>query len=202
MYVNRKSRQVFLAHMKTGSRAVRDILRNRGFESVYGHHGGPWHGRTPKFTTEPGTWWYEQDPYEFRYYTVVRNHFDIIQTFLHMPHGDQFDGIPDEIGKVKEFMRGRSPHFHHGSKLFKFVQEVPGVDVMSFECLAFDLNRMLEWGGHAPLSATEWIQGEPNKGFLTTAKPRLHYREYTSPELRAWIEDRFATEMSILGYAW
>lgn len=221
MYVHRKAKLVYLAHMKVGSRAVRDALRKRGFQSVYGHHGGPWHGRQQKFDNEPQAWWWGQNTGEYQYYATVRNHFDILRTYWHWQKVD--GGRPDapnlfprtakDLSEfVQRFMWGRVPHFHNARRFFRFVQEVPRLRLWYFEDQRDHLQGFINH--HAPPSEKPWehpwppfedadYPEVPDSGFITNGKPSpggLPWQEFYTPETRAWVEDWFGEEMEELGY--
>lgn len=225
MYVHRKAKLVYLSHMKVGSRAVRDALRKRGFLTVYGHHGGPWHGRQQKFDSEPQSWWWEQDTGGFEYFATVRNHFDIIRTYWHWQKQDGGAGRTEGLGDfprdpdvlkafIDRFTWSRVPHFHNRGRLFRFVQEVPGLNVWYYEAQREHLRGFID--GYAPpdgavaLWEHPWPPFEdadypdvPDSGFVTSQKPDpggLPWQEYYTPATRQVVEDIFWEEMMELGY--
>jgi hypothetical protein len=221
VYVHEQSKNVYLAHMKVGSRAVRDALRRRGFKSVYGHHGGPWHGRQQKFTNEPQSWWWMQDTGLYHYFATVRNHYDIIRTFWYWqikPGGRGADApFPQDADKLAEFihrfMWGRVPHFHNVGRIFRFTQEVPNLHVWHYERqrdhLASFINlradglHKLPWEHPWPPFEDADYPKKPDSGFVTAEKPNaggLPWQEDYNPATRQVVEDIFGQEMAELGY--
>lgn len=203
MYVHRNKGLIYLAHMKTGSRAVRDVLTKRGFQMVYGHHGGPWHGRQPKLDNEPQSWWWGEDPSDYEFYCTVRNPFDIIRTFWYWQNiGQPFPQSVEELsGWLHRFMWERVPHFHQNRRLFRFPQEVPDVLIWHFEHQRNALIDFLEFNGLPPLEDHEYPP-TPDSAYVTTGKPSPSggpWGHYTH-ETRSWVEWMFEEELYRFGY--
>ena len=202
MYYHKEKKVVYHAHMKVASRDTRDALQRRGFLQAYGHHGGPHGGRSvearDRLEAWAGhvTWWFDQDPGDFTFYGTVRNHFDIVLTFLHWGV-DGMNAITHEC--LAKFMWGRTSHFHNGHRLFRGLSEIPDMRIIRYESLRLDVSDMLYAHGLPPLEDGELA----NDGrFATVGKPREDYRTIYTPEERLVVEERYAGEMAQLGYSW
>jgi hypothetical protein len=202
LYVHREKRLVYLAHMKVGSQAVRDVLVPRGFRQVYGHHGGPWTGRQHKFDNEAQEWWWGQDASRYTYIATVRNHFDILRTFWYWQRKDEpFPRTAASLSDfVQRFMWQRVAHFHNGRFLFRFGQEVPNLWVFPFEDQREYLAHMLWMHALPELEDHEYVTGQPNPAHATATKPRVPWAEEYTTETTAWVVDHFGGEMGYYGY--
>ena len=196
MYVHKGAHVAYLAHMKVASRATRDVLLGRGFEQVFGHHGGPHFCRKVGcrgLQRERQEYWFAQDPGDWTFYATVRNHLDIFSTFA------TWKGIEDvNEASIRGFMWQHQPHFHNAGRLFRFWQEVPDVKLMRYECLRDDLDRMLRrtFGDAYGLQPGEL---EWRENYRTKGKPADVMDALGAVGVRA-VKAIFAAEMAELGY--
>ena len=206
MYVHKERRIGYMAHMKVGSQGVRDVLMARGFTQIYGHHGGPWVGRQHKFNDAGQDWWWRNgSSRHWRFACTVRNHFDILRTYWYWTQKG-LGAFPQEVDVlasfVERFMWQRVPHFHTSGRLYRFVQEVPGVEVWHFEDQRERLNHWLWSYGLEELGGDEYVTGQPKAGHFTPEKPTQDWTQDYTPTTRQWVEARFGQEMAELGYCY
>jgi hypothetical protein len=144
----------------------------------------------------------------------------IIRTFWYWqikPKGRGADHpFPQDADTLREFlgrfMWGRVPHFHQQGRIFRFLQEVPLVNVWYFEDQRDHLKAFIN--GFAPPSEKPWehpwplfedadYPKKPDSGFVTAEKPNaggLPWHEDYTPATRQVVEDIFGQEMAELGY--
>ena len=167
MNVNFDKRIVFLHHQSVGSTATVPILKERGFETLGGHHDGPWHLRPHK--DQPSRRWWESDPRSYTYCYTVRNPFACILT-----HWWQWSLVPMEaepqvtVDFLEDFMyRGLKYHPHRGY-MFRYAWEPHLGPVMEArtESLRACLNRIFRSHDLPRIWDHEWVVRN-----ATTGKP-------------------------------
>lgn len=202
MWVHKERRIGFIAHPRTGSREIGyEILAKRGFVRFLGHHGVPWGGqypRTPK--NEPSGeqwWWFNESLLDWRFYAAHRNHFEVFHSIAHVIGLRQ----PLTPQRLATYIWGHHAVYRSQHVLFPAFFEVAGCRPLRFDHLRRDVDVMLLECGVEPLRHCE---GRRDKSIHHTApKPRdEHYSAILGPEVRAWIERTYATEMARFGYSW
>lgn len=184
MYIHLAAKIVFLAQPRTASRAIAAALLKIGFVLKQTHHDSL--SDMSPYIKDP----IEIDP-DWIIMSAVRNHFDIFISwwfkrghcysypwgvmFLKLVIGDEYLDPSREVTR-RMFWKYRKESTH----------------LIRFEDVEVNLNKILALRDLGPVSL-DHIGGK---------KGRLHYKEYHTPETRAFIEDMFGAEMQELGYAY
>lgn len=186
MYVHEAKRLVYLAHPKTASRAVRDALKQHGFvRSIYlpnsrphkcGTERGPNHHKGLR--EHPGPEW--------TVFAAVRNHFDAwVSWYAYTGRdGERFDP-----GFVERIMERNSTYFPEPDKMWALHTRFAD-RVLRYETQAADLSNLLGEQVVLPLEG------------VSEKRERRPYQEFYTPEMRAYVLDRFGDEIAAYGYKW
>jgi hypothetical protein len=195
MYVHEQSRLVFLAHPRTASVATAEALKKIGFRMWGGsHHMRLWEHSPPR--SSPAY----PDPRpngnelltlntrrEWTVFTTIRNHFDTAVSWVFRRFKDRtLDWSVDGFRTALDYNYWVDPHA---------MWAMHGADadvILRYETLEDDLARLLK-------ARSLRIAGLPR---LNTSGRRneAHYREFYTPETRAYVQERFKTELIGLGY--
>lgn len=200
MLVNFDRRVCFLLHPKTASRAISEALKERsGFVSVSDHH-ACWRpelysdrkmiqrGLDPKMVHR----WDAVRLEEYVYVFVIRNPFDVLASWYEdIQHGTR----PLGPKWHRKFIR-LHPKLFPKKGMWPYLADTPPgpIVVLRYENLEGDLrtlSRFLRFPDPGPLE----VIGKT----LTRAKD---YRDYYSPESRAWVEETFAGDIAVGGYSY
>ena len=199
MLVNFKRKLCFLLHPKTASRAISQALKEHsGFVPVSDHHAcwrpELWSDRKLKqrdLDPEMVHRWDEIRLEEFVYVFVIRNPFDTLASWYEdITHGQH----PIGPKWYKKFIRLHPKLFPKNGLWPYLVDHPPGPTVvLRYESLREELDTLSRWF-RFPHPQTLEVIGQT----LTRAKD---YRDYYSPESRAWVEETFAVDIEAGGYS-
>ncbi len=182
MYYHRKARVVYLANPRTASQATAAALLTVGFKkAVPGDHHSRLFEVGPVTPANRDDWWV---------FTTCRNHFDAAVSWVFAKH----QGEPPEWN-VDAFRNafdgnpwvGLDTLWHRHPFTSTVIDEF-----FRFESLEADLARML-----------------PPRGIAVPELPRINaspgrngapYQRFYSPETRAYVAERFETEIAAFGY--
>lgn len=198
MLVNFQRRVAFLLHPKTASRATSKALTERsGFVAVSDHH-ACWRPelypdrklKDRDLEPENVHRFRESNPAEWAYVYVIRNPFDTLASWYEdMAHG------PHPLGPkwYKKFIR-HHPKIFPKRGLWPYLHDPPPGPtlVLRYERLEAELCD-ISWLFRFPVPATLETIGKT----LTRAED---YREYYTPEGRAWVEENFAKDLEAGNY--
>jgi hypothetical protein len=202
MWLHRQKRVAFVADPRTGSRTVGyEILKNRGFEIMWGHHGVPWGSDFPR-NVRGGRegdlyWWFLEPLYEWTFYAAHRNHFEVFHSIAWAALG----GKTPTPEKYETYLWKHPALYRNSTMLFPVFFEIAGCRELRFDHLRDDVAAMLANHDLPPLKPDE---GRKDKAkHITVAKPRdQHYSEFLTDECRWWIEKQYRAEMEKFGYRW
>ncbi len=199
MLVNFERKVCFLLHPKTASRTTSKALQEEsGFELVSDHHTcwrpNLWPDRKLAergFDPEIVHKWGECYPPAFAYVYVIRNAFDTLASW----YEDMAHVRDQELGRkwYKKFIR-HHPKLFPKQGLWPYLHDPPPGPtlVLRYETLdteLFHLARLFRFTDPGRLD----VIGQT----LTRAED---YRDYYTPESRAWVEDIFALDLEAGGY--
>lgn len=186
MYTNQKLRLGFLAHPRTGSRAIArhlcDLKQKFGFLLDGKHHTGPAEPLDPNWT----------------YFTVVRNHFDAITSWYFTFQGQSLvegEGRrkPSITKKWLTNFIAKHPNYLRKPKLWWFT-DLPRIVIVRYEDLPDSLAEVLK---KFDLTLDEI----PTFGYADHRQGTT-YQDAFTPAARDVVESTWGKEMKKLGYAW
>lgn len=185
MYINRKTKLAYLAHMRTGSQSTGTILETLGFEQVGDHH------------SYAGV----ENLEDYSFVTTVRNHWDVFVTWYaemaFMRSELRWTPAPQEVTAefMDDWMSKNRGYYPRTDRLWRFIwDDLPGpLTVLRFENLETDISKWISDNGIGPMKYM------PLKG--RSARPRDPYQNHYTPESRRWVQDRFAEELDRLSYS-
>ena len=200
MLVNFDRRVAFLLHPKTASRAIAKALKEHSdFVPVSDHH-ACWRpevypermlikrGLDPKVVYR----WDEIRLEEFVYVFVIRNPFDVLASWYEdITHGQH----PLGPKWYRKFLRLHPRLFPKNGLWPYLVDHPPGPTVvLRYESLGEDLDVLSRFFRF------------PHPGLLEvigqTLTRAVNYRDYYTPESRAWVEETFTADIEAGGYSY
>lgn len=199
MIVNFYRKVCFLLHPKTASRTTSKALQaNSGFVQVTDHH-SCWRDelysdrRLEERGLDPENVhrWRGEDLRHYAYVYVIRNPFDTLASW----YEDMAHVRGQELGRkwYKKFLR-HHPKLFPPNGLWPYLHDTPPGPtlILRYENLETELECLAELF-RFPKPGTLEVIGET----LTRAED---YREYYTPEARAWVEHTFAKDLEAGGY--
>jgi hypothetical protein len=193
--INFRINAVFCSHAATASRWLEPILQRREFERLGSRHEGPRNLTTLAPPWVAGQWW-DADPGDFDYWYVVRNHGDAVFSWWWANRHDHKESLASPKF-VANFFRKYPRLFTSSRRLWRFVWDLPGGNVMRFENLYQDVGWMLKTYDLPPLEPHE--KGV-DPGHRTQGKPRDHWSKHFTEDALGTLDHNYRTEATRLGY--
>ena len=194
MMIHPEKRICVPLHPRAASRAIEPLLVDRGFFYVGTRHEGPLSFTT--FIPTPATLvWFESEQWNWRYMTVVRHHLDAIGSWW-FSEEHPAPGVKLPPSFVAEFPKRYPRLFVSTRRLWRFVWDVPGIEVLRVESLCNDLNGWLVRSGLPGLERRE-LRHDPVH--MTPGKPQWN-RDYWSDAAVSLVEAQYGAEMARLNY--
>ncbi len=212
MNVHREHKIGWIHHRRVASKETKVVLSARGFEQIAGHHLGPYPVRDdrPEHFRENqsfanGDPWHDEDPFDYTWYCVVRNHFDLWLSLFYWLRGlhakERVHHASDRlsIDFIDWQVYKSQLHLPNAHTLFRAIGTVPNIRLIQYENLRRTMNHLFYGYGLGILGDDEFCR---DKGTRTKDKPLDGYRPYIDSDVRAYIEEQYGREMSLLGYHW
>jgi len=203
MYVHFEKKLSFLMHPRTASRAIATVLEARGFISVGRHHDGPNNIEYRKSFKQPDhdlivDKWNKSSG--FHYSCVVRNPFDTLLTWFYKTgeykkvvlHGNKREKIT-----IFDFVKSWPidvTYFPVKGQLWKFIWDIPDIEILYYENLREDLNSYLIKNNFLGLTEDEF---GVDKLHVTLNKPEDWYSQW-SPEAIEYVHNLYCDEFKKL----
>ncbi|MGW8180225.1 MAG: hypothetical protein ACWGQW_15915, partial [bacterium] len=186
----------YAAHAGVGSRPTIRELLVRGFKEVGGHHHGPVDMTDP---TLPFADLWEED-LQFRdiaFFTTIRDPYDwaLSRWSTRFTNNEPIPLITKEW--VESWPQRMPWHFRHPGRIWRFLYELPNVDVFRFESLEESLRLLFNtYTTRKPLQAFE-----RSSEHVTWNKPEGDPMKWWSKDALDYFHDVYGEELERTAYA-